>query len=204
MATLFAPVSSMVEGASASATVGAASSSSIVSVASAGLAILWPPDAAPETVTPLFGESVASAFAVTVTTPALVVAPAAKVSVLSALRVKSPAAAPAPGAADTAIVTAAVDGTASVAVTVERPPFSVIESGVSASVAVAASSSSIVIAPVSAVCPATTASVAFAAPLSFRTMVSSGSFTVSPVTCTPTLAVVSPAAKVSVPAASAV
>ena len=50
-------------------------------------------DAVPETVTDLFGASVALFVAVTVTSPVLAVAFAAKVSVVAVLSVKSPAAA---------------------------------------------------------------------------------------------------------------
>ena len=58
--------------------------------------------------------------------------------------------------------------------------------------------------PVSAVRPAATARVAFTGPLNVTTTVSSASSVPSPVTVTATLRLVSPAAKVSVPAASAV
>ena len=77
-----------------------------------------PPAVVPETVTDLFGESTALPFAVTVTSPALVVDPAAKVSVAAVLKVKSAATAPAPAPAAT--VTASLDGFESVAVTVTR------------------------------------------------------------------------------------
>ena len=65
-------------------------------------------------------ESTSSATAVTVTTPALAVEPAAMVSVAALDRVKSSAAALTSAAADTVIVTAALDLPESVAVTAAR------------------------------------------------------------------------------------
>ena len=67
--------------------------------------------------------------AVTVTRPALTVAPAAKVNVAAALSVKSPATAGETAAVDTVIVTATLDGCDKVAVTVAMPPFSVTDAG---------------------------------------------------------------------------
>ena len=83
--------------------------------------------------------------AVTVTRPALAVAPAAKVRVVAALSVKSPATAGETAAAATVTVVATFVGRDSVAVTVEMPPFSVIEAGFSTSAAVAVASSSVVV-----------------------------------------------------------
>ena len=128
---------------STSAAVGVASSSVSVRVAFGGFATLLPPAAVPETVTDLFGESTVLPFAVTVTVPALAVAPAAMVRVVAVLRVKSPDAAPVPAAAATVTVTAALDGPDRVAVTVEIPPVSVIESGASASATVGSASLSV-------------------------------------------------------------
>ena len=92
------------------------------------------------------GESVASAFDVTITSPALTVAPAAMVSILPVPTLKSPAAAFVPGAADTMIVMASPDvPPLRPAVTVAAPPFSGIEVGVSVSVAVGRSSSSTIV-----------------------------------------------------------
>ena len=104
------PVSEIDEGDNTSATVGNVSSSSRVRVTAGGSSTLLPPAAVPETVTDLFGESTALPFAVTVTTPALVVAPTAIVRVVAVLRAKSAATAPAPAAAATVTVTASLDG----------------------------------------------------------------------------------------------
>ena len=84
-------------------------------------------EAVPETVTLLSGESVVSLTAVTVTSPVLVVALAAKVRVVAVLNVKSPATAGDTAAAATVTVTAADDCRSSVAVTVAMPPDSEIE-----------------------------------------------------------------------------
>ena len=83
----------------------------------------------PDTVTDLLAASTSLPFAVTVTRPALVVTPAARVRVVAVLRVKSPATAPveATAAAATVTVTASLDGPERVAVTVETPPVSVID-----------------------------------------------------------------------------
>ena len=77
--------------------------------------------------------SIALSTAVTVTVPVLVVAPAAIVNVSAGLNVKSPDIAGGAAAADTVSVTAAAEGFESVAVTVETPPDSMIDAGVSAS-----------------------------------------------------------------------
>ena len=98
-------------------------------------------EAVPETVTPLSGASAALSVAVTVTSPVLTVAFAAKVSVVAALSVKSPADAFAPAAAATVTVTAADDCRSSTAVTVATPPFSEIGDGDGTSVTCGVSSS---------------------------------------------------------------
>ena len=68
---------------SAKAASGAASSSVMVSVRAIGSCTLWALAAVPETVTCLFGASVSSSTAATVTVPLLVVAPAAMVRVFA-------------------------------------------------------------------------------------------------------------------------
>ena len=98
-------------------TTGAASSSAMVSVASAGFATPLAPDTVADTVTALSGSSVELSFAVTVTTPVLAVSPAAMVSVVPVC-VKSPESACVPATADTVRVTASLDARSSVAVTV--------------------------------------------------------------------------------------
>ena len=91
----------------ASVTVGVGSSSVSVSVTFDGAdSKPWPPATVPETVTCLSGESSSLPFALTVTVPALVVEPAAIVSVFAVLRSKSPATAPVPAVAPTVTVTA--------------------------------------------------------------------------------------------------
>ena len=137
---------------SASVTAGLASSSSSASLTSDGAATPLPPEAAPETVTCLSGESTAFPFAVTVTAPALVVEPAAMVSVVALDSTKSAATAPAPAAAPTVTVTASLDAPDSVAVTVETPPLSEIDAGdrTSATVGSVSSSVSVSAAPVTA------------------------------------------------------
>ena len=120
------------------AAVGAASSSPIVSVTPGGFATPLPPAAAPDTVTRLSGATTGLSAAVTVTTPVLVVAPAAMVSVLSGLSVKSSA----PGAAEILIVTASLDGPLKPAVTDVTPPFSAINDEDRASETVGSGSSS--------------------------------------------------------------
>ena len=132
---------------------GAPSSSRMARVRAGGSAAPRPPAAAPETVTRLSGESTLSSAAVTVTVPALVVRPAAMVSVAAALRVKSPSAAFAPAAADTVTVTASADGCDSVAVTVDTPPSSAIDAGVSASESAAVASSSAIVSAASVTSP---------------------------------------------------
>ena len=137
------PVSEIEDGDNASATVGNASSSVSVRVSDDGAATLLPPAAVPETVTDLSGESTSLPFAVTVTSPLLVVAPAAMVSVFAAERPKSAATAPVPASAPTVTVTASLDLPDSVAVTDATPPVSEIDDGDSASATVGRSSSSL-------------------------------------------------------------
>ena len=137
------PASAIDAGDSASRVVGVASSSASVSVTLAGDAIPPPPpETVPDTVTDLSGESTALSFAVTVTEPVLVVAPAAIVNVSVGLNVKSAASAPAPAAAATVTVTAALDAPESAAVTVAAPPFSETDDDDSTSAAVGGPSSS--------------------------------------------------------------
>ena len=90
---------------SASLTVGAPSSSSMVSVWLDGLATPLPPLAIAEMVTDLFGESAWSLLAAMVTVPELVVAPAAMVNVVPVC-LKSEVAVLVPAAEATVSVTA--------------------------------------------------------------------------------------------------
>ena len=94
---------------------------------------------------------------------------------------------------------ASLEAWLSVADTVVEPPFSEIESSATASVTVGAASSSVIV-PVPVPLPI----VAPEALPSVTTTVSFGSSVVSPVTDTVIVSLVSPAAKVSVPEASAV
>ena len=130
------------------ASVGASSSSVIVSVASAGFAMPPSPDTVAETVADPSGASSASSTAVTVTVPVLAVEPAAMASVFAVDNVTSPDAA-------TVSVTAALDAPESVAVTVDTPPFSEMDEGDRTRVAVGAPSSSVRVrrAPVTAPMP---------------------------------------------------
>ena len=182
---------------STSDTVDAPSSSRIVSVASGGSTAPRVPDAVPETVTVLSGASVALPTAVTVTVPALVVSPAAMVSVVALDSAKSPAIAGATGAADTVSVTAAAEGFESVAVTVATPALSEIEAGDSARAERGRASSSAMV----SVTPAGAATSPCPPPTVPPTVaVSSGSSVVSStaVTVTAPELVVAPAAMVSV------
>ena len=114
---LAAPLSATEVRESASVAVGFASSSVIVRVTAAGAVTPCEFAAAPDTVTLWFGSSVSSSVAVIVTVPVLLVAPAAMVSVFSALREKSAASASAPAAAETVTSVSALDGRSSEAVT---------------------------------------------------------------------------------------
>ena len=128
------PDSEIDAGETASAAIGAPSSSAIVSVAEGGARTSSL--AAARTVTRLSGASTALSTPAIVTAPALSVVPAAKVSVAAAESVKSSAAAPDAeiAAADTVSVDADTAALSSVAVTVETPA-SEIDAGVSVSVA---------------------------------------------------------------------
>ena len=180
---------------------GAPSSSVIVRSTFAGCVIPWLLVAVPDTVTLLFASSRVLFTAVTV--PVLLVLPAAIVSVLAALRRKSPATVSVPAVAPTVTVVAALDRWSSVAVTVLTlpVPLSAIALGVTANVAVGASSSSVIV-PVPLAPPS--ASVACVGLLNVTMTVSCGSSVVSPVTATVTVRLVAPAVNVSVPAGSAV
>ena len=123
-------------------------SSSSVSVRSAPFTapMPWSFTAVPETVTVLSAAASTSlSSAVIVTTPPLDMFPAAIVSVVAVLNVKSSAVAGATGVAVTITVVGWTDGCDSAAVTVEIPPFSGIEAGSSASVTVGGPSSSVVV-----------------------------------------------------------
>ena len=137
------PLSSIVDDDNASVTVGNASSSVSVNVLLAGFATLLPPEAVPETVTDLFGESTEFPFAVTVTVPVLVVSPDAIVNLSALDNVKSPETAPVPAAAATVTVTASLDTPESVAVTVDTPLLSEIDDEDSPSATVGNASSSL-------------------------------------------------------------
>ena len=138
------PLSEIEDGLNTSVTVGASSSSVIVSVWFAGFETL-PPLATPEIVTVLFGVSTELSTAVIVTVPVLVVAPAAIDSVLAVERLKSPATAGLTAVAETVTVTAWLDALDNVAVTVLDPPFSEIEDGLRTSVTVGVLSSSVMV-----------------------------------------------------------
>ena len=113
--------SPMLAGLSTRVAAGVASSSVMVSVApvTAWLALL-----VPVTASDLFGASTALSTAVTVTAPVLVVALAAKVSVVFALRVKSLVVAGAVGVTVTVTVDWLDEAADRVPVTVVEPPFS--------------------------------------------------------------------------------
>ena len=139
--TLWPSFSEISAGVSTSVTVGVASSSVIVSVWFAGADTPCPPDTEPLTVTCIFGASTSLFSAAIVTVPVLVVEPAAIVSVVP-LWVKP---AGVVGDVDTVTVTASLDSPVKRAVTVLRPPFSEISSGVSSSVTVGVASSSVIV-----------------------------------------------------------
>ena len=143
---LVPPSSSISDADSARTTVGAPSSSAIVSVTSSASVMPWAFVAVPDTVTLLFGASTPLSSAVIVTVPVLVFAPAAIVSISFVLRLKSSETAGDTADADTVIVVSALEGRSSVAVTVLAfpAPLSSIVPGVSASVTVGAGSSSVI------------------------------------------------------------
>ena len=104
-----------------------------------------PPLAVADTVTVLFGASTVLLTAVIVTVPVLAVEPAAIVSVLLFVIVKSLLVAGLTAVAETITVTAALDARDSVAVTLLVPPFSDIEVELSSSVTVGVPSSSVMV-----------------------------------------------------------
>ena len=104
-----------------------------------------PPETVAETVTLLSGLSAALLTAVTVTVPVLDVDPAAMVSFVLVLRLKSPATAGETGAADTVTVTASLETALNSAVTVLVPPSSEIDDELSASDTVGVFSSSVIV-----------------------------------------------------------
>ena len=103
-----------------------------------------PPLTVALTVTALSGASTPLFTAVSVTTPVLVVWPAAIVSIVP-LCVKSVETAGESADADTVTTTASLDWALSVAVTVLSPPFSPIEDGLSTKLTVGAPSSSVIV-----------------------------------------------------------
>ena len=124
-------------GDAANVAVGAASSSLSVNVTADDKRPPLPPCTVADTVTRLSGASVISFTAVIVTVPVLVVAPAAMVSVFAFDSVKALATTGDTGTAETVIVVAALDGCASVALTVETSPFSEMDEGISVNVTIA-------------------------------------------------------------------
>ena len=138
------PFSEIEAGLRTSVTVGAPSSSVMVSVWFEGFETL-PPLATPDTVTVLFAASTELSTAVIVTVPVLAVLPAAIVSVVLVDKLKSPDTAGLTALAETVTVTAALDAEDSVAVTVLDPPFSEIEDGLNTSVTVGVPSSSVMV-----------------------------------------------------------
>ena len=104
-----------------------------------------PPLAVADTVTVLFGASTVLLTAVIVTVPVLAVAPAAIVSVLLFVMVKSLLVAGLTAVAETVTVTAALEACDSVAVTLLVPLFSEIEAELSSSVTVGVPSSSVMV-----------------------------------------------------------
>ena len=93
------PPFSAIESEDSASVVCGASLSVMVSVRADGCATPLPPAAVPDTVTCLLPVAVVSSLAVTVTTPALTVEPAAMVKAVAVLRLKSPDAARIPAAA---------------------------------------------------------------------------------------------------------
>ena len=188
------PFSGMDPAAAVSVTVGAASSSVIVRRAPVTAPTPCGFDAAPGTVTTRSGASVVLPTPVTVTVSALFdVLPAGIRIVASEPTVTAPA------TAETVIVVARLEAWLRVAEIVVEPPFSRIRASAAASLTAGASSSSRIV-PVAVAIP--TAAPADAL-LSVTTTVSSGSSVVSPVTDTVIVPLPTPAAMVSVPAASA-
>ena len=133
------------------------------------------------------------------TVPELAVEPAATVSAVPVC-LKSAATVCTPADAATVTVVATLDACESVAVTVAAPPFSEIDEDDSANV----TDGAIVVVRDRARALRRAPASRFVGPLSATFTVSFGSSTASPVTVTETVPLVAPAAKVSVPAASAV
>ena len=152
-----------------------------------------------ETVTCLSGESTSLPFAVTVTAPApaLVVSPAAMVSVAGLDSVKSPVAAFIPANADTVSVTALLDLPESVAVTDDTPPVSEIDAADSTSATIGNASSSVMVSVTSEGCPATPWELD-ALPETVTCLSGASTSLSAAVTVTAPVLVVSPAAIVSV------
>ena len=173
------------------------SSSRMRSVVDEGSATSRPPLAEPLTVSRLAAATMSLSTAVNVTVPVLVVEPAAMVSVLFVLSVKSAATAGETGAADTVTVTSSLEATLNAAVTVADPPFSGIALELSSSDNVGASSSSVMVTVAEASLSDTWAD-GFGS-LSVTVSVSSGSSTASSVTRTLTAPVDLPDGMVSVP-----
>ena len=117
--------SSLIESAdSSSVTVGASSSSVMVSVTSVGSVTPWLLPAVPDTRTFLSGVSTSLLLALIVTVPVLPVRPAAMVSVWFVLSVKSPSTAGETAVADTETVVVSLEARFSLALTVVNPRFS--------------------------------------------------------------------------------
>ena len=111
----------------------------------AGAVTPLPPTAVAETVTSLSGASTSLSAAVMVTVPVLVFEPAAMVSVVFVLKLKSEEVAGDTAAADTVNVTSWLDSALSVTVTVVEPPSSSIDNELSPRDTVGVSSSSVIV-----------------------------------------------------------
>ena len=155
-----------------------------------------PPATVPDTVTRLFGTWVISSTAVIVTSPVLVVAFAAIVSVVAADSVKSPATAGDTAVAETVIVVASVTAPDRVAVIVETPPFSEIDDGDKTNVTSTTSSSAIV--SVAAVTDDPTPALLDGVPVTVTVLSPKATLLFTVVIVTVPVLVVSPAAIVSV------
>ena len=148
--------------------------------------------------TVLSGASTELSTAVTVTAPVLAVAPAAMVSVLLVLSVKSPARAGDTGAAATVRVRSWLVAPFRLAVTVLSlaAPDSPMAAGVRASVTVGVASSSVMV-PEASPAPSVVETVALVGAPRVTVTVSFGSSNVSPLTGTSMLALREPAAMVT-------
>ena len=145
VAVVESPFSEIEVGLNTRITVGVVSSFAIVNVLLAGADTPRPPNTVADTVTTGSGACTALFTADTVTVPVLAVSPAAMISVLLPLRVKSAATAGDTAIADTVSLTASLDTPLNVAVTVADPPFSGIESALNTSVTVGVASSSVIV-----------------------------------------------------------